>query len=293
MTARVDRKEQAVATRLRRRAPVIGWMLAGLLVGPGAAVWAPSAAAADSTDGAYVWNAMQGEKLVALGTKGDAARGEITFEICQGCHRAHALGRPDGSYPRLAGQHITVLIKQMTDVRAGRRKNEKMLPFIDKHVTSPQDIADVAAYLTQLPSPPGNGQGPGTDLARGEGIYAAQCASPVRDRDGLDGGEALQPLEGLLAAVARVLHAAEGQFDAAAGAVVVDEDLAGVDAVRHTQRAAAVARPDRGGQAVGRAVGQRRGFVLAVEGEGRQHRAEDLVLRHLVRGGTLSSRGGK
>jgi cytochrome c553 len=177
MTARVDRKEQAVATRLRRRAPVIGWMLAGLLVGPGAAVWAPSAAAADATDGAYVWNEMQGEKLVALGTKGDAARGEITFEICQGCHRAHALGRPDGSYPRLAGQHITVLIKQMTDVRAGRRKNEKMLPFIDKHVTSPQDIADVAAYLTQLPSPPGNGQGPGTDLARGEGIYAAQCAS--------------------------------------------------------------------------------------------------------------------
>lgn len=126
-------------------------------------------------DGGYVWNAMQGEKLQALGAKGDAARGEITFEICQGCHRSHALGRSDGSYPRLAGQHATVLIKQMTDVRAGRRRNEKMLPFIDKHVANPQDIADIAAYLSRLPSPPTHGRGPGTDLALGEKVYQAHC----------------------------------------------------------------------------------------------------------------------
>jgi cytochrome c553 len=137
----------------------------------------PKAAGGDAADGAYVWNAMQGEKLVALGARGDAARGEITFEICQGCHRTHALGRPDGSYPRLAGQHITVLIKQMTDVRAGRRRNDVMLPFIDKHVASPQDIADIAAYLTKLPSPPNNGRGPGSDLARGQKIYEADCVS--------------------------------------------------------------------------------------------------------------------
>lgn len=125
----------------------------------------------------YTWNAMQGEKLQALRAKGDPARGEITFEICQGCHRARALGRTDGSYPRLAGQHDTVLIKQMTDVRAGRRKNDKMLPFIERHAVSPQDIADIAAYLSKLPVPANNGQGPGNDLATAERIYADKCVS--------------------------------------------------------------------------------------------------------------------
>lgn len=123
----------------------------------------------------YVWNEMQGEKLQALRAKGDAQRGVITFEICQGCHRAGALGRPDGSYPRLAGQHDTVLIKQMTDVRAGRRENPKMLPFADKHVLSPQDIADIAVYLQALPVPATNGRGPGEKLERAKELYEKDC----------------------------------------------------------------------------------------------------------------------
>jgi len=123
----------------------------------------------------YVWNAMYAEKLQALSARGDALRGEIAFEICQGCHRATALGRPDGSYPRLAGQHATVLIKQMTDVRAGRRDNKKMFPFIDKHAVTPQEIADIAVYLQALPVPPDNGKGDGNNLARGEKIYVRDC----------------------------------------------------------------------------------------------------------------------
>lgn len=124
----------------------------------------------------YVWNEMQGEKLQALRAKGDPQRGEITFEVCQGCHRAGALGRADGSYPRLAGQHDTVLIKQMTDVRAGRRDNPKMLPFADKHVISPQDIADIAVFLKGLPVPPNNGKGPGDNLESAKKLYEADCA---------------------------------------------------------------------------------------------------------------------
>ncbi len=124
----------------------------------------------------YVWNEMQSEKLQALRAKGDPQRGSIAFEVCQGCHRAGALGRVDGSYPRLAGQHDTVLIKQMTDVRAGRRDNPRMLPFADKHVISPQDIADIAVYLRGLPVPPDNGKGPGEDLDRAKKLYEADCA---------------------------------------------------------------------------------------------------------------------
>ncbi len=130
----------------------------------------------------YVWNEMYAEKLQALKTRGDALRGEIAFEICQGCHRPTATGRVDGSYPRLAGQHATVLIKQMTDVRAGRRDNRKMFPFIDKHAVSPQEIADIAAYLSGLPVNPDNGKGDGDKLARGREIYDKGCADCHGDK---------------------------------------------------------------------------------------------------------------
>jgi cytochrome c553 len=124
----------------------------------------------------YVWNKMTAEKLQALKAEGDKLRGEISFEVCQGCHRASALGRPDGSYPRLAGQYATVLIKQLTDIRAGRRDNPKMYPFADKHVIGPQDIADIAVYLQGLPSPPNNGRGPGVGLERAKMLYDDHCA---------------------------------------------------------------------------------------------------------------------
>ncbi|MDD5295982.1 MAG: c-type cytochrome [Rhodocyclaceae bacterium] len=125
----------------------------------------------------YVWNEMRGEKLQALMAKGDAARGEIAFEVCAGCHKSGAVGRPDGTYPRLAGQHASVLIKQMVDIRAGRRKNPKMLPFASQHVLSPQDIADIAVYLEGLPVPAENGRGPGTALEAGRKLYVEDCQS--------------------------------------------------------------------------------------------------------------------
>lgn len=140
----------------------------------------------------YVWNAMQGEKLLALAAKGDATRGEISFEVCQGCHRKGALGRINGSYPRLAGQHRSVLIKQMTDVRAGRRRNDTMLPFADKHVIGPQDIADIAVYLADLPVPPDNGKGPGDGLAAAAPLYREHCAE-CHGNDGEGDGAKFHP----------------------------------------------------------------------------------------------------
>lgn len=156
----------------RRRRPLQAAVALALALGLATA----SAQPRDDDEGpVYEWNAMQGEKLQALRAQGDAVRGAITFEICQGCHRANALGRPDGSYPRLAGQHDTVLIKQMTDVRAGRRRNDKMLPFVDRHVVGPQDIADIAAYLTRLPVPPNHGKGPGERLEQALLQYRQAC----------------------------------------------------------------------------------------------------------------------
>ncbi len=123
------------------------------------------------------WNATYQEKTQALALQGDAARGEAAFVICQGCHRVGALGRADGSYPRLAGQHGTVIIKQLTDVRSGRRNNPKMLPFADHQSLSVQEIADIGVYLQRLPVPPDQGQGDGQNLARGRQLYERDCAN--------------------------------------------------------------------------------------------------------------------
>lgn len=125
----------------------------------------------------YVWDAPFGEKVEALQRQGDAARGREAYQVCRGCHGADAAGRPDGSYPRLAGQHATVLIKQLADIREGRRDNPKMYPFASKHVLDVQGIADVASYLADLPVPAVNGQGTGTGLEQGRKLYEKDCAS--------------------------------------------------------------------------------------------------------------------
>lgn len=128
-------------------------------------------------DKAAVWNEISGEKKHALGLKGDAVRGAEAFQICQGCHKEGATGSVSGAYPRLAGQHATVLVEQMADIRSGKRSNPKMLPFADKHVLSAEEMADIAAYLHALPIPPNLGRGPGSDLARGKRLYDKDCAT--------------------------------------------------------------------------------------------------------------------
>jgi len=123
------------------------------------------------------WNEMYPERIEAMRAKGDALRGESEFVICQGCHRAGAVGRADGSYPRLAGQHVSVLIKQMADVQTERRYNPKMQPFIHLHEILPQHVADIAAYLHGLPVPPTQGQGSGDKLEHGRLLYEKDCAA--------------------------------------------------------------------------------------------------------------------
>ena len=141
------------------------------------ALWPLSVLAQEpASGGKQVWNELKGEKLEALKLKGDVTRGAEAFEICQGCHKRGATGTVSGAYPRLAGQHATVLIEQMTDIRSGKRLNPKMEPFAEEHVLTTQDIADIAAYLQALPIPPNLGRGPGNALARGKELYIKDCA---------------------------------------------------------------------------------------------------------------------
>jgi len=151
--------------------PVLGGVL--LLAGTATAQPAPKASGIEAEG--YQWNKMEGEKVEALTLKGDPKNGQAAFEVCSACHLPNGSGRPDGTFPQLAGQHATVLIKQIADIRAGRRDNPIMYPFATT-LTDPQELADVAAYIQTLPIPPGNGKGPGGDhLKRGDELYHRDC----------------------------------------------------------------------------------------------------------------------
>ncbi len=119
----------------------------------------------------YEWGKMLPEQVEILKLSGDVERGKEAFRGCRGCHKADAGGILDGTYPRLTGQHGSVVIKQVTEVRAGIRINPKMAPFSSDHAVTPQEIADIAVYVEQLTTARENGKGPGTMLARGKALY--------------------------------------------------------------------------------------------------------------------------
>jgi cytochrome c553 len=121
--------------------------------------------------------AIDGELKTALEAKPDAARGKAAYEACEGCHRKDGSGRANGTYPRLAGQHPTVVVKQLVDIRSGRRHNPDMAPLVAEPVLSLQAMADIAAYLQGLPVSTQNGKGSGSDLALGRQLYERDCVA--------------------------------------------------------------------------------------------------------------------
>jgi cytochrome c553 len=150
--------------------------LAALLVllAPPAFGQAQPKAAGIESEG-YEWNKMEGgEKELALDLVGDVENGEEAYEICSGCHLPSGAGRPDGTFPQLAGQHPNVVIKQIADIRAGRRDNPIMYPFAVALIDQ-QELADVSAYIETLPIPRDNGKGPGSNLELGKQLYDRDC----------------------------------------------------------------------------------------------------------------------
>jgi cytochrome c553 len=107
-----------------------------------------------------VWRATAAEALEALTIEGDVEEGEEIYTVCAACHQPTGWGDPLGVFPQLAGQHTTVLIKQISDIRAGNRDNPTMYPFA-MQIEGAQDIADVCAYIQTREMNPNPRIGPG------------------------------------------------------------------------------------------------------------------------------------
>jgi len=107
------------------------------------------------------------------------ARGRRIFErYCQQCHRAKAAGWPEKQVPALAGQQFAYLVKQMVDFLDRARPNDTMHEqAIHSGMLNAQRIADVMAYVANLPPAAPVQTGPGSLLRQGQELYRLGCQS--------------------------------------------------------------------------------------------------------------------
>ena len=104
--------------------------------------------------------------------------GAKLFESCAECHGKDGGGSPEGGIPVIAGQHVSVLVKQLVDFRHERRWDVRM-QGASRHpeLHDSQDLLDVAAYAESLKRPPPRKLG-STDAAtqqKGRLVYYRDC----------------------------------------------------------------------------------------------------------------------
>ena len=130
----------------------------------------------EENKGKKEWMSQGGEREEALTLKPDVKNGKEVYEVCSACHLPEGWGQTDGTFPQLAGQHRSVIIKQLADIRDGHRDNPTMYPFaLPSEIGGTQSIADVSEYIAGLKMNPQNGVGPGTDLDHGKKLYEDNC----------------------------------------------------------------------------------------------------------------------
>jgi cytochrome c553 len=116
------------------------------------------------------------ELRAALELKPDRAHGSSLYETCAACHQPDGAGVADGDIPNIAGQHYEVILKELVDFRDSERIDMRMNAFTAQHhLEGPQDLADVAAYISSLPERWTTQYGSGKYAAVGAQVYARAC----------------------------------------------------------------------------------------------------------------------
>jgi cytochrome c553 len=120
---------------------VIPSCLAGTMI---AGVGLVSIACADAGPDARHADVERGAVIAAQGTAAGAP-------ACAQCHAFNGSSDGTGAFPRIAGQSVYYLAKQLRDFTSGVRANAVMTPI--SKALSPDDIADVAAYYAGVNPP--------------------------------------------------------------------------------------------------------------------------------------------
>ena len=95
--------------------------------------------------------ALLGFMTTALAA-GDAAAGKQKAAACVACHGADG-NSANGEWPKLAGQNVKYLVKQLHEFKAGDRANPIMSGMAAP--LSDQDMVDLAAYYVNQKVAPG------------------------------------------------------------------------------------------------------------------------------------------
>jgi len=86
--------------------------------------------------------------VVELSTP-ELVSGHKLFNQCISCHGKGGEGKASQKAPFIGGQYDWYIEKQLTDMSSGERVNAPMATIVK--ALSPQDIKDLAAYVSHLP----------------------------------------------------------------------------------------------------------------------------------------------
>jgi cytochrome c553 len=112
----------------------------------------------------------------ALRSTPDLNHGAELFRNCAVCHGSSGQGSLDGGVARIAGQHVSVIAKQLVDYRHDRRWDIRMEHFADQHhLVDSQSIMDVASYIHDLTPDVPPGVGDGQLVEHGSALFAERC----------------------------------------------------------------------------------------------------------------------
>ncbi len=162
------RESFSLAGRMRRQAQAQRRLLPVALL----LIVAPIAPAAPPGGDANVTEELH----ATLEATPDTSHGARLSATCRECHGRHAEGNASGWPPQIAGQHRRVIAKELVDYRTGKRWYDPMERIAGIHVLgSTQDVADVAAYLAELPPSPDTTRGPQRWVDKGAKLYGPRC----------------------------------------------------------------------------------------------------------------------
>jgi cytochrome c553 len=130
------------------------------------------------SSGAVAMSTASAELDAALRLTPRLDHGAEIFDTCAACHGQDGHGVSDGSVPAIAGQFVPVIVKQIVEFRYNARLNVRMQHFVDRHhLAAPQDLADVAAYVSSLPPREGTRLAETPRLGQAANLFAGSCAS--------------------------------------------------------------------------------------------------------------------
>jgi len=100
---------------------------------------------------------------------GDVAAGKTKSATCMACHGPDGNSPTNPVWPKLAGQHPNYIIKQLTEFKAGDRRDNLMSPMAAP--LRDQDMQDLAAYFSSQKQ--SDGTAAADKVAAGESLFRA------------------------------------------------------------------------------------------------------------------------